>query len=306
MIKKILIVLIFCASFVACNCDCPCKDKKPNASKTMLFGHRGSGGGINNGLIENTLPGIIEVLKFADGTEADIQMSQSKTLWIYHDDLFNHLCPESKTLIEKGGYTCILNTPDEVIEQLYICRDGIQERFYKVEELFEVLSDYDHKMASLDIKGYFNTSCVQYNNVSEEYQQDLAKELFRLVKEYDLLENVIAETNYLKVHEALKELDSNFICHYMSYNNHAKGIEKAVASNLDGITMNIHDSSFNLANFNKAKDNQLTVQFWTINSKEDAIEALKYDPYGIQVSSLSLIKKLSTLDNQEKRSQLFQ
>lgn len=304
--KKLLFVLFISMALVACDCPCEEESKRNASSKTMVFGHRGSGGGVVDGLIENTLPSVSEVLKYADGTEVDIQMSKSNTIWLYHDDLFKHLCPESKKLIESGGYNCILNTPDEIIEQLQICREGVKERIYTLEELFEVLTDYNHKMASLDIKGYFNTSCVQYNNVSEEYQKDLAIELFRLVEKFDLNQQIIAETNYTKTHEKLKELDPNFLCHYMSYDNHSKGVDKAIATNVDGITMNINDNSFNLENFNKAKDQKLDIQFWTVNSKDDAIKALKFAPYSIQVGNIKLVKELSTTSSsQGNRSQLF-
>src|SRR5690554_4879136 len=109
--KKFLIVVSFVLLVVIQACMCPCSEESQSQKndKVLLFGHRGSGGGVVNGLIENTLPSVSEVLKYADGTEVDVQMSQSKTIWLYHNDQFTDLCSESQKLIEKGGYNCILN-----------------------------------------------------------------------------------------------------------------------------------------------------------------------------------------------------
>jgi glycerophosphoryl diester phosphodiesterase len=303
--KRLALILLLSATIQGCVSSS--NKLEENTENTLLFGHRGSGGGVVDGLIENTIPSVKKALKHADGVEVDVQMSSSNTIWLFHDDVFNHLCPESQELVERGGYSCILNTPDSVIKKLSVCRGGVQDRIYRLEEFLEVLSNHKNKMASLDIKGYFNSKCVKTNNVSIEYQEKLASVLYELIKKYDIKKQIIAETNYTKVLEELKDLDSSIECHYMSYSDLSKKIDRAIDIKADGITINILDSALNLSNFNKINDNNLKIQLWTIHDHNTAQKALKYAPYSIQVGNINLLKELSKAETSlgERKSQLF-
>lgn len=201
-----LILSLFTVFLMACSSENQGKSVE-EVHKTLIIGHRSTGVGVNDGFLENTLSAIKEALKYVDGVEADIQMSASNTPWIFHDDLFNNLCEESDSLLKAGGYSCILNTPDSIIEKIRICKDGVKERFYKLEELFEVLSKDKSKIVSLDIKGYYDGSCISTKNVSEEYLDTLAKAIYSLAIKYEVIDQIIAETDYYYIFKSLKTLD---------------------------------------------------------------------------------------------------
>lgn len=287
--QNILLIttLLLIVSLFACNEN---KVVETN-QKTLIIGHRSTGAGVNDGFVENTLPAIREALKYADGIEADVQMSSSKTIWIYHDDLYSHLCDSSKLLLKSRGYTCVLQTPDSIIEQLRICRDGVEERIYKLEDLFVELSKNKGKIVSLDIKGYFDSTCVKINNVSKTYLYDLADEIYALVEKYDVKDQIIAETSYTEVFERLKEKDKTIKCHYLVFNHLDEKIDYAIEKKADGLTINMHDESFNAEQMEKAKSKGLKVQLWTIRNEDDLNRALKLKPFAIQVSSLELLRK---------------
>lgn len=273
--------------------------------KTLILGHKSTGNGVNDGFLENTLPAIREALKYADGVEADIQMSSSKTPWIYHDDLFNNLCETSEFLLKSKGYTCILQTPDSIIEQLRICKGGVKERIYKLEDLFDVLSKNKDKIASLDIKGYFDSTCVKYNNVDKIYQYNLADTIYALIQKYDVKDQIIAETNYTSVFERLKEKDSTIQCHFFIFNHLEDKIDYAIEKKADGLTINMHDKSYGSKQIDEIRNKNLKIQLWTIENEEDLKIALSYHPYAIQLDGLGLLKKTYKSNSQERKSQLF-
>ncbi|PWH85246.1 glycerophosphodiester phosphodiesterase [Brumimicrobium oceani] len=288
-IKNGLIFIILFFAFLLSSCS------EERAVKTydnaLIIGHRATGVGVNDGFIENTLPGIIEVLKYVDGAEVDIQMSSSKTLWVFHDGLFTHLDKNSQALVDSGNYYCVLQTPDSILEKLKINRDGVVDRLYKLEEVFEVFSKSKEKILTLDIKGYFESECVENSNVDHQYQKELAEALYELAIKYDIKNQIIAETVYTPIFERLKQLDETFQCYYLVIDKLNEKIDLAHSKNLDGLSINLHDSTVNSEIINQAREKGLTVKFWNILSEESLTLAESYKPYVIEISNLELIRK---------------
>ncbi len=281
------------------------KDKNAEP-KTLIIGHRSTGTGVNEGFIENTLPAAKEALLYIDGVEADIQLSSSLTPWIYHDDLFHHLCGETDSILKAEGYTCIVNTPDSIIEKILICQEGAKDRIYKLEELFIELAKDKDKIVSLDIKGYYDSTCVNTKNVGWDYLDNLALAIYHLAKTYKVIPQIIIETDYDYIFQKIKELDKDIACHFMIYNNLADKIDFALELEVDGITVNMHDESFHLDEIERAKREGLKVQLWIAAIQEHLSTALKYKPYAIQLSNLNLIRSYadSIPHPQENKNQL--
>lgn len=299
-----LLILSLFSIIIICSCRAKEEKELHKEEKTLIIGHRSTGTYVNDGFLENTLPAIKEALKYIDGVEADIQMSASGTPWIYHDDLFNHLCDDMDSLLKANGYTCIINTPDSIIKQIQICRDGTKEHIYKLEDLFIELAKDKSKISSLDIKGYYDSSCVSTNNITEEYLSSLAKAIYRLAKKYKVKNQIIAETNYEFFFKKFKELDQNLQCHYMIYKNLSEGIDFALSIKVDGLTINMHDESFSLEEVERAKAANLKIQLWTIANEEHLKTALEYQPFAIQLSNLDLIRSYTNSPPLENKNLL--
>lgn len=279
--------VLLALSLFSCN---TAHDKDTHPSQTLVFGHRGTGTGVQGGFIENTLPGVKEALKYADGVEQDIQMSTDKTLWIYHDATFTHLCAGSYNLDSIGR--CIPASPDSVIGAIRLCRDGVEGRIYKLEELFALYKSYPDKYISLDVKGYFGEGCVPGHNVSAAYLEDLGNAMYKLIVKYKLRDQVFVETGYTHLFEVLEALDSRIRCTLLGYSDINEKLARSIENKWEGISFNLSDSSATVANCRKVTAAGQVLQLWTIYNREGYREALRMHPTVVQVSSLDLLKTI--------------
>lgn len=287
-ITSLLILLISCKS----------EPRQITFEPPLILGHRATGSGYNSGFLENTLPAVEEALKYADGVEVDVQLSSSNTIWLYHDALFKDLCPQSELLINSTNSYCIPTTADSIIEKLVICNGGSEDRVYKLEELFELVSEYENKIISVDVKGYFTESCIEGSNVSKDYLENMGGNLYRLILKYDLLERVVIETSYTYLFEIIKSKNSSVNCHLLGYNNLDEKIERSVNSSYQGISFNLHDSSLTANAANKIREENLQLQLWTIRNEKDYKTAMTMQPFAIQVGDFNLLKTIWGNKNQ--------
>ncbi|PKR82056.1 hypothetical protein CW751_01590 [Brumimicrobium salinarum] len=298
-------VILFLGTWLTVS-SCSTPTTKDLPVKTLVLGHRGIGIHENEGHIENTISAIREGLRYADGVEVDVQMSLSKTLWLYHDDVFTHLCDSSQDMLNNYKYNCILQTPDSLIEQLHICREGAKDKITRLSELFKEISksENSNKFISLDIKGYFDSTCVQTKNVDTYYQTDLANELYRLIKKYSVEKQVVVQTNYSTVLSKIKEKDSSIACYYLIFQNMKEKMKYAKELSLDGLSLNMFDTTLNKTELNRAKTNGLKIDFWTIRTKEDFKKAMDYRPNFIEVSNFDLLREIYHTDTLNDNSLL--
>lgn len=267
---------------------------KPDATpgKILLIGHRASGAGVKNGYIENTIPAAVETLKYADGVEVDIQMSKDKTLWIYHDDLLNYNCDSDSISEVNNG--CIPSLNDSIIGSIRICREGITDRIYRLSELFERYADYSDKFMSLDVKGYYDESCIPGHNVDGDYLTDVANGIADLIAAHNMTERVFVETDYTYLFEKLNEINPKIKCHVLGYGDLNKKIDRCVANNWQGISFNMTDTSLTAANVEALKAAGLELQLWTVRNEDDLKKALQFEPTSVQVSSVELLETIQT------------
>lgn len=273
--------------FLLCFCK---KENTQSQKEPLVIGHRATGHGVQGGFIENTLPAVKEALKYADGVEQDIQMSSDGTIWIYHDALFDHLCAGNEGT--DSLWKCIPTTPDSVISDIKLCREGVQSRIFKLEELFELYRDYPNKYLSLDVKGYFDEACISTLNVSNTYLEGLANGLYALMDEYDMHDRVFVETNYTRLFEVLKEKDPKIICTLLGYEDLNEKLNRSIENQWDGISFNFSDSTATVANARRVVEADQLLQLWTIYGAEGYRNALELHPTTIQVSELELLKSI--------------
>lgn len=278
-LMAVALVLTACADEVV--------DSPPD---TLLLGHRGTGSGVRNGFLENTPRAVREALKYADGVEQDIQMSADGTLWVFHDGAFDYLC--SETIPADSAWVCVPTTPDSVLSELRLCRDGIEERIHRLDDLLEVMQAYPNKVVSLDVKGYFDERCIPGGNVSNEYLEEAARGLAIALERYDMVDRAFIETNYVRVFEVLKEKNTNIRCHLLGYTDLRDKIDRVVEHGWDGVSFNRTDTSLTTRNVERLQRAGLSLQLWTLRNEEDYRDVADLHPTAVQVSGVEVLRAI--------------
>ena len=260
-----LISLSFLLSIVSCN------------NNPHIIAHRGTGIEIqiinNDTIFENTLAAVKYGFANFDGVESDIQMSKSGTIWLFHNDdlpCFDTLKP-----------ICIPSSTDEDIIKLNN-KLANWRKLCTLEDVFKYQSTLNNKYISLDVKGYFKTTCLKERSVSNEYMHNIAKEIIRLAKKYNLENYTLVETDYKEVLNTIKEKSLNIECYLLGYNNFTDKMNYAIKKNYDGLSFNMNDTSLNKKNIKILHDNNLKIQIWTVNINNMKKHALDLSPDFIQ------------------------
>lgn len=273
-----LILIIVCLPFLM---GCNAKKEIP---ENLQFGHRGSGAGVyKQQFMENTKPSVEHALTHLDGCEIDIQMSKDGTIWVYHDDDLNHFCDTTKTSV------CIPQSNDSFITEAMQCREGVSDRIYRLEEIFKLFDnpDFSTKYLSLDVKGYFQTSCFEARNASESYFKQMADNFCKLVKKYELADQLIIETAYTNFMDFVKEQIPEIRCHLIGYDDFDGEIAKAIAKNYEGISFSMFSDDLDEAAIKRAREAGLEVQIWPINNLEMLQRAKAMKPFAMQLSAVA-------------------
>lgn len=159
---------------------------------TVVLMHRGNGS--NTEYVENTLPAALYGFSVLDGVELDIQISESGTLWLDHDN----------EVIDCDGNIigCFSDMTDEEIEEHNVC-DG-EIRHYTLESVFQEMSaHYNTSYISLDIKTQF----CNIPSTTEEMER-MADAVVALVTKYHLEGQVIAESSSISFLERISDQNS--------------------------------------------------------------------------------------------------
>ncbi len=261
----LLLLMIIISSLFACknNLITNISNKDPK-----ILAHRGSGTIMQiigkDTIIENTIAAAKYGFDNFDGIEIDIQMSKSGTIWLYHNsDLYNN-----------DTQKCILNSTDEEI--ITLNKDLPKwKQLCTLEDVFVYHSLLNKdKYISLDVKGYFNATCLEGRNISNEYQQNIADEIIRLAKKYKLENSVMIETDYKEVLDHITDNYDTLKCYFLAYRDFNKKLQEAIDCNYDGLSFSIKDTSLNKANIKKLHNKGLTIQIWTIRNNKEKQKAL--------------------------------
>ncbi|MEX1191189.1 MAG: glycerophosphodiester phosphodiesterase [Brumimicrobium sp.] len=264
-----------------------CSEKAKNNSpllENLQFGHRGSGANVyNDTFIENTLPSVTYALNHLDGCEVDIQMSLDGTIWLYHDDMLGYFC---KNNAELEG--CIPQMSDNEIAEIKQCRNNLEDRVYKLSEVFEVLSNskYKNRYLSLDVKGYYDSLCFPYRNAPDEYFIKMAKNLIAQAKEHDIEDQLIVETGYMNFLDEIKMKNEKIHCHLIGYENFPEVVDQAIKKSYDGVSFSLYDESITVEEVKKAKSKNLEIQVWPIKDTLMLNKAIELKPFAMQLSEI--------------------
>lgn len=177
----------------------------PLARPLVVF-HRGAGNG-NLQYRENTLPAMLHGAVFYDGVEMDLQLSQSGTLWLGHDELV-HDCnvPAGQSFNDptSGGEAgCFLDLDDGAIDAVAHCDTATAQpcaagststcvqRYVRLEEVFQRFSTDPAllgQILALDVKAQVCKPLLVNENA-----RDMADALHPLVASYGMDWRLIVE-----------------------------------------------------------------------------------------------------------------
>ena len=284
-LKFFIIVLITSSilSILSCNNSSkPTINKNPKIEKHVnvipkIIAHRGTGSEIKiineDTIFENTLAAVKYGFDNFDGVESDIQMSKSGTIWLFHNDdlyCFDTLSPK-----------CIPSSTDKEIIELNT-KLPYWRQLCTLEDVYKYQTTVDNKYLSLDVKGYFKTTCIKNRNISDEYMHNIAKEIIRLAKKYNLENNTLVETDYKEVLNTIKNETSTIECYLLGYSNFTDKLNYAIEKRYDGLSFNMNDTSLNIKNIELLHNHKLKIQIWTVNIAKKKNHAIGLQPDFIQ------------------------
>ena len=246
-------------------------------TEPRIIAHRGTGSEIKiineDTIFENTLAAVKYGFTNFDGVESDIQMSKSGTIWLFHNDdlyCFDTISPK-----------CIPSSTDKEIIELNT-KLPYWRRLCTLEDVYKYQTTVDNKYISLDVKGYYKATCIKDRDVSNEYMHDIAKEIIRLARKYQLEDFTLVETDYKEVLNTIKKDSSIIECYLLGYNNFTDKMNYAIQKNYDGLSFNIKDTSLNKRNIELLHSNKLKIQIWTVNIANKKKHAIELQPDFIQ------------------------
>jgi glycerophosphoryl diester phosphodiesterase len=159
---------------------------------TIVIMHRGNG--TNTDYEENTLPGALYGLSVHDGIELDIEISESKTLWLDHDNEVRDCNGNIKG--------CFSQMTDEEIAVYNECNG--EPQYYTLESVLQEMSvNYPTKYLILDVKSQY----CKLTSTKEEMVR-MADAVIALVKKYHMGGKVVAESSSVSFMERIANENS--------------------------------------------------------------------------------------------------
>ena len=265
-----------------------CEEPEPPASghEVYLLGHRGTGftAYSNSTLPENTLPAVKLGLSDLHGVEVDVQMSSSGTVWLFHDAALP-ACGEDT-------FHCLPKVTDAELEALNSCLPE-ELHLVRLEEVLDLMrTNYPDKWISLDVKGYFEEACFPGRNAPVEYQQVIARKIVALTEEYQLVDQVLVETNYWEVLDEVKTLNPAIKTFLLGYDNLQEVTKMAKQKGYSGLSFNFFSPTVTPEAVQQVYEQGLLLQFWTPNDLEALERAVALSPDFIQTDNLAAAKEL--------------
>lgn len=269
---KTFLALLFIISIFGCAKEKEEDIKEKPKPRTLIIGHKATGSGINNiGLFENSFEAVQYGCTHLDGIELDLQMSKDTTLWLTH--YFN--------MTDCDGNTApIFSLADTTIEKISACNTGT---LITIEKLFEYLSKLKKKsFVTFDMKVIGNQNC----NIANKSEK-VADILINLCKKYKPNATIAVESfdiNFLEIIEQkTKLIDTYLLVWYVAKENE---IIYAKNKGIDGISCR-YLPEITEATMAKARELNIKIQMWTLLDVVNTNNALKLNPYAIQIDSIS-------------------
>lgn len=278
----------FAIALTGCKKVDPAVVRNLNNGNIWVIGHAGVGFQTGRNPIpsnsEFSVGKAIEAYN-ADGSEIDIQFSKDSVLVLFHDELMDQ---------QTDCFGCVSEKNFSEINKCSYRQDFAVNAFTKVPVIsFEfILEKYKNSkykpLLFLDIKIF--DGC---NQTSPSYLQTYAKELVRVLLEYELSDRAYIETdnvtfiNYVRLFDSERKLK---ILRSATGANYEESKKFALENKLDGIE--IYNNSITKSNVADAHSNNLMVIIFNTKDLKSIVDAVEKHPDGIETDNIPLLQNV--------------
>lgn len=209
-----------------------------------------------------------------DGIEVDVQLSQDRTLWLYHNNVMSS-CGAIKS-------ECVMSKNDKEIANLAKCANS-KFCFTKLETVLEYMeTKNDGKIISLDVKTWFDSKCTVLANNVFFYYHNVAMEIIRLVKKHHLEKRVMVESDVVYFLGKIKR-NSEIACYLTTLGDYREGVRKALKYRYQGISFQyMYKEMINKDDLIALREKGLRIQLWVVNGDSVINKAKGIQPDFIQ------------------------
>jgi len=192
-----------------------------------------------------------------NGIEVDVQLSQDRTLWLYHNNVMSS-CGSIKE-------ECIMSKNDKEIANLAQCENP-KYCFTKLETVLEYMESHaDGKVISLDVKTWFDSKCTVLANNVFFYYHNVAMEIIRLVRKHHLENRVMVESDVVYFLGKIKR-NSDIACYLTTLGDYNEGVRKALKYRYTGISFQYLDKEMiDKDDLIALRNKGLRIQLWVVN-----------------------------------------
>lgn len=245
----------------------------------QMIGHKGSGnsnqyGNIN--LEENSWEALFNSIQRIDGSEMDVQMSADSTFWIFHDfSILN--CEDS--------LVPFVTATDKDIIAFSKC--NYKAKLIQLETFFSKAKEqpWENKTIVLDLKFLWNENIPADSNLERKKFYDfVSKEIIHFQKNVNFKVGieVFSESQYRYFDSVFPE--KTFLV------NHYPTVEFA-----QEIQMKKWRTSFSIYEIDERFHNMSFDNLWTINTVNDFLKCLDFQPQIIQSDNIPLMEFFKTV-----------
>ena len=219
----------------------------------------------------------LTALKTHSGIEVDVQMSQDRTLWLFHENQMN-ACGSIKQ-------ECLITKNDREIQALAKCEND-NFCFTKLEDILQQMeNDNNDKVISLDIKTWFDSKCSVYGNNIMAYYHNVAIAIVDIVKKHNLENRVMVESEISYLLGKIKRR-SNIACYLSTFGDYQEGIKKAKDLGYAGISFQyMFKETISKDDIVDLHKNGLKIQLWVVNGDSMLTKATELQPDFIQTDN---------------------
>ena len=192
-----------------------------------------------------------------DGIEVDLQMSQDRTIWLFHDNTM----PSCGSIDDE----CLITKTDAQIEKLAKCQhDGYH--YTKLEDVLAKMErDNDGKLISLDIKTWFDSKCSVYGNNILAYYHNVALAIVSIVKKHNLENRVMVESEISYLLGKIKRR-SSIACYLSTFGDYKEGVRKALKFGYAGISFQYqYKEEIDKNDIEDLHQKGLKIQLWVVD-----------------------------------------
>ncbi|TKK69916.1 glycerophosphodiester phosphodiesterase [Ilyomonas limi] len=212
----------------------------PEFSPNPVVAHRGAFK--HNSFPENSIASLKEAIRLqCTGSEFDVWMTADDSLVIHHDPDYNHLT------IETTNYNQLVAVPLSNGEPLPTLR-----RYLKAG-----LENNKHTRLVLEIKP---------SRISGERGKRVAEKVVKMVHQLGAAPMVVYISFDYDIMKKVEELDKSAVTQYL---NGDKSPEQVKADGIDGIDYHLSVFRKQPEWIQSAKQNNIVLNAWTVNEKED-------------------------------------